>query len=319
MERNGIMNWKDKRVIVTGGAGVIGRVLIRMLLNKGAVIRSYDKHPSEIQLLANAKLCNLNNMHFNEFKDFYPDYIFHLAASFERSTESQGFWDINYNDNIVAAHKTINAAKLCKDLKKFVFASSYLVYEPMLYMVPYNHNSRSIAIVEGDAIGPRNLCGAAKYYVEKELDLHDLLFSSITVSARIFRVYGRGSKDVVSRWIRESLRGQKPCVFNLRSSFDYVFADDVAKGLIRLAETNEFSGQVNFGTGISTSIQRITDILQKELKALFVCREMEAKENLHYEKSVADIKKLRDTINWSPDTSIETGIKKVIEYERDIL
>ena len=72
--------------------------------------------------------------------------------------------------------------------------------------------SRSAApapLAETDPVRPRNLCGGAKLMHEKELDFLDQFPGTpfTSVSARIFRVYGRGSKDVVSRWVRSLTAG----------------------------------------------------------------------------------------------------------------
>lgn len=51
-------------------------------------------------------------------------------------------------------------------------------------------------------------------FSERELDFMNITHSKFTtISARIFRVYGRGSRDVISRWIRMALNGNKLVVF----------------------------------------------------------------------------------------------------------
>jgi carbamoyl-phosphate synthase large subunit len=117
-----------------------------------------------------------------------------------------------------------------------VFASSYLIYDPGLYLFdqPREH---AVRLKETDAIRPRNLTGVAKLAHETELRfLADHCNDRFTsVSARIFRGYGRGSRDIVSRWVRSALAGERLAVYQPEGMFDYVYAGDTAEGLIRLA------------------------------------------------------------------------------------
>ena len=64
---------------------------------------------------------------------FRPRYVFHLAATFERSVESPEFWEQNWNDNVVVTHRLAELARPRAGSKSFVFASSYLVYDPAQY------------------------------------------------------------------------------------------------------------------------------------------------------------------------------------------
>ena len=63
-----------------------------------------------------------------------PQIVIHLAASFQRSDEDSQFFDLNFNDNILATHNLIHSIKHQKTVKKFIYASSYLVYEKNQYL-----------------------------------------------------------------------------------------------------------------------------------------------------------------------------------------
>jgi nucleoside-diphosphate-sugar epimerase len=255
---------KNKKVLVTGGAGVIGRELLKLLITEEANILSVDRSPLCEQdwrgILHLQK--DLATDPIDELRDFQPQIVFHLAAAFERSKESPEFWSTNWYDNVVLSHRLIDLLKEASGLEAMVFASSYLVYSPSLYLSP-SRRDEAIFLKEGDPVAPRNLCGAAKFYTEREIDfVKKVLHSSLRiVHARIFRVYGCGSKDVISRWIRAALSGQELEVFNAPNRFDFIFARDVAEGLLRLAATSDAAGPVNLGTGVARSIQEILSIL----------------------------------------------------------
>ena len=310
------MQWRDKKVIVTGGAGVIGKELIEKLVERGAMVRCFDIAPRPIIFSEKIEYIqrDLSELNPIEFTNFNPEIIFHLAATFERTREDINFWQLNYLNNILLSHKVIDAAKECKNLEKFIFASSYLVYDPALYLFEKPLN-RSVKLKEKDKVNSRNLCGAAKYYTEKELEYlanfkEEYPFTSVSV--RIFRVYGRGSKDIISRWTRAGLRGEQIEVFLKENSFDYIFAEDVAEGLLRLAENDKTQGIVNLGSGTSRKINEVVKIIKKQTPSLKI-KEINKKDL--FEASCADISRLRELTNWVPKITLEQGIKKIIDYE----
>jgi len=309
------MKLKNKKIIVTGGAGVIGRELIKKLEEKGAMIRCFDISPKPQIFSRKIDYCqgDLSKLNPIEFTNFNPEIIFHLAATFERTTEEIDFWETNFLNNIFLSHKVIDAAKECKNLEKFIFASSYLVYSPSLYLFK-KPIGQSIKLKEDDRINPRNLCGAAKYYTEKELEYLNNFkeYPFIKISARIFRVYGRGSRDVISRWIRAGLRGEMIEVFLKENSFDFIFSEDVAEGLLRLVESDTAHGIVNLGSGVLRKIKEVLKIIEKQIPSL---KTKEVYKKDLFEASCSDISRLKKLTGWQPTITLEQGIKMIINYE----
>jgi nucleoside-diphosphate-sugar epimerase len=310
---------KGKRVIVTGGAGIIGRELLKRLGQQGASVFSVDRMPlpdgewpgvTHLQQdLATAVL--------DELRGFQPQIIMHLAAAFERSEESPEFWETNWHDNTLLSHRIADMTMDMAGLETFVFASSYLNYAPSLYMMP-EPTGDTAYLKESDTVSPRNVCGASKYYTERELKfIKDVYRPSLrTLSARIYRVYGCGSKDVISRWVRAALAGDTIEVYNRENRFDYIYAGDVAEGLLRLAESAEAEGPVNLGSGRARSVAEVLDILAKLLP--------ESREKMKdlgsqapFEASCADLAMLKRYCEWSPPTSLEDGIKTLTAYEQN--
>ena len=207
--------WHNKRVIVTGSTGVIGRGLVEKLLKRGAIVRCFDIAPQPKKFFEKVEYCQRDLISLNsiEFTNFKPEIIFHLAATFERTEENQEFWEENFKNNVILSHKVIDGAKNCENLKKFIFASSYLIYSPNLYLYP-ELQTIPRKLKETDWVNPRNLCGAAKYYTEKELEFINKIFDSfINISARIYRVYGFNSRDIISQWVRMALNRVELMVF----------------------------------------------------------------------------------------------------------
>ena len=305
-----------KRVVVTGGAGVIGRELLRLLSQKGASILSVDRHPLPDGdwpgVLHVAK--DLATDSLDELRDFKPEIVFHLAAAFERSKESPEFWNLNWRDNVVLSHRIVDLAKEMPDLEVFVFASSYLIYSPSLYLSS-SLRGDVVCLKEDDVIAPRNLCGAAKEYTESEIEfLKGVLNPSLrAIYARIFRVYGCGSRDVISRWVRAALRGQDIEVYNRQNRFDFIFAGDVAEGLVRLADSPNAEGTVNLGFGVARSMQEVLDLLAEHVPTA-KRRMQDLGTTEPFEASCADLTRLTQLTGWNPSTDLEAGINTIMDF-----
>lgn len=304
---------KKYKVLVTGGAGVIGRPLVGKLLQQGAEIMVVDlksrpdEWPKNVHYLRN----DLNKIEKDKIVKFNPDLCFHLAASFERTEESPQFFQKNFYNNILLSHALLYALKECTQLKRVVFASSYLVYDSSTYLFK-RAPKHKVSLSEKGPVKPRNLCGMAKLLHEQELEFVTAGADFSSVSARIFRVYGKGSQDIISRWIRELVVGRKIKVFSKQGAFDYIYADDVAEGLVKLADS-KVEGCVNLGTGESRKVEDILLILKKSYP------EMEIEEVYHQgvvEASEADMEKFVKVTGWKPKQTLEKVIPKIISYEK---
>jgi carbamoyl-phosphate synthase large subunit len=308
---------QNKRIFVTGGAGVIGTALVEKLLEADAQILVGDLKPCPKKWLGKLEYRqgDLNALTAEEVDGFDPEIIFHLAATFERSDESYSFFGENYYHNVNLTHHLLDCVKDSQSLTKFILASSYLIYDPRLYQS--ETPSEIVCLLnEESPVYPRNICGAAKFFNEQELHFLTHFKEDVSfIAARIFRVYGRGSRDIISRWIRQALRNESLNVYRPEGKFDYIFADDVAEGLIRLSKAHE-SGIVNLGTGHARSVQEVLDILSYHFKDL---KTETLPSAILYENSEASIHKLEVMTGWYPPHDLETGIEKLIAFERNEL
>ncbi len=304
-----------KRVFVSGGAGVIGMELIPKLCARGITVLVGDikTRPSVFPPSVLYRQGDLNAMTRQEFDAFAPDLFIHLAATFERSTESYEFWHENFRHNVQLSHHLMTLAKDSPAIKRVVFASSYLIYQPALYQFPAAQDA-GVSLRETDPVLPRNLTGMAKLAHEIELgfleNFRSAQFSS--VCARIFRGYGRGSRDVISRWVRALLDGDPVKVYRPEGLFDYVYAADSAEGLLRLAQAS-CTGIVNLGTGRARRVSEVVSLLRQHFPAMEV---VNGESDIPFEASQADITLLEGATSWKPEYEIETAIPLIIEFER---
>jgi carbamoyl-phosphate synthase large subunit len=308
---------QGKRVFVSGGAGVIGSEMIPRLVNRGAIVFTGDLKPRPEWLPAEIsyRQGDLNYLSANELGSFAPEIFIHLAATFERSTETYGFWRENFRHNVLLSHHLMTLAKDLPGLRRVVFASSYLIYEPDLYQFD-EPRVEPVRLRESDPVRPRNLTGMAKFAHEMELSFLNGFRSQqfSTICARIFRGYGRNSRDVISRWIRMLLKNEPIEVYCPEGIFDYIYAADSAEGLIRLADSDRATGIVNLGTGNARRVQEVVDTLKlhfPDMRATIV------PSDIPFEASEADLTAYQAAIGWHPEYDIERAIPEIIQFERD--
>lgn len=305
----------SERAFVTGGAGVIGRSLLHELCAQDDIVRCVDVRPPPAWLPEDVDYiqADIRGLDDSALIKFAPTRLYHLAATFERSVEQPTFWRENAEHNVRLSQQLLAAAERCRSLSRIVFASSYLIYDPVLYLQTEPPQD-VVALREGSRIRPRNACGAAKLLHEYELELasksEHARFSA--VFARIYRVYGRGSFDVIGRWVRAAARGEVLTVYGAESLFDYVFADDVARALALLGPA-EMTGPVNVATGRPRRVSEVIEILRGLAPSLEV---IEGERPELWEASAADVSALRDAISWVPDTALEDGIPRLMEHEQ---
>jgi len=306
---------KESNIFISGGAGVIGKELVDKLLEIGCSLFVGDLKPipSEWRGKLIYRQGDLNTLKAEEIEQFRPDYFFHLAATFERSKESYEFWSENFHHNVQLSHHLMTLLKDIPSLKKVIFPSSYLIYDPKIYNSP-EFTGVIKTLNESDSIYPRNLTGVAKLAHEIELrfinEFNRKRYKSVSV--RIFRGYGKGSRDVISRWIRNLIEGKPIDVYRKEGIFDYIFAEDTAEGLIRLAESDAAEGFVNLGTGRARSVEDVINIL----KIYFPDAKVnEIDSEIPYEASQANMELFYTYTNWKPEHTLEYAIPKMIKYE----
>jgi carbamoyl-phosphate synthase large subunit len=305
------------RVFVTGGSGVIGMELVPRLVALGAdvLVADLKQQPTLYSGVVRYRQGDLNDLTVAELTAFDPEFVIHLAATFERSTETIGFWVENFQHNVKLSHHLMTIAQHCINLRRVVFASSYLIYDQSLYQhdEPQLNSSK---LNENDPIRPRNLTGMAKLAHEQELQFlegfKEVRFSTLCV--RIFRGYGCFSRDIISRWIRSLIKYETITVYRPEGYFDYIYAADSAEGLLKLTVCDKARGVVNLGTGTSRRVSEVVDVLRKHFPGASV--ELE-NSDIQYEASEACTLKLESLIGWKPTRTIEITIPLMIEFEKE--
>jgi UDP-glucuronate 4-epimerase len=183
---------------------------------------------------------------------------------------------------------------------------------------------------------PLSLYGATKKANELMAHSYSHLYQLPTTGLRFFTVYGPWGRPDMSLFLftKKMLAGEPIDVFNDGNhSRDFTYIDDIVKGVIRVADKiaspnpDWMSGQPDPGT--STAPYRLYNIGNNQPVTLM--RFIEILEECLGKKSVknylpmqpgdvpatyANIDDLKEAVNFSPTTAIETGIEKFIKWYR---
>ena len=295
------------KYVVTGGSGFIGSYIVKQLLKHGHEVTVVDNlYRGRLENLGNI----VENINFQRFdildyeklqkimKDV--DGIFHQAA-LTSVPESFSQREKYHNVNVIG---TENIFKLAKEYGiKVVYASSSSVYG----------NTKSIPIKEDSEKNPINPYGITKLDDEKlATKYHDEGVSIIGL--RYFNVYGIGQTNdyagVITKFYENIKSDQSPIVFGDGSQIrDFISVEDVAKSNLFSMKSNVDFAFLNIGTGITTSIKELANLMIK-LSGKSLKLEFNDLPEGDVKESQADVNLAKKLINWSYETKLEDGLKK---------
>lgn len=295
------------RVLVTGGAGFIGRHVINELLEKKHHVSVIDLEPAAVAALdkqVHYYCADITTDITSIFEQEKPDIVIHLAAQVDvsRSVEDPM---LDASSNILG---TINILENCNShhVKKIIYASSAAIYgEPTYLAIDENHPKR-----------PNSFYGvsklAAESYIETFAGLHDLNFTIL----RYANVYGPGSLNiedgnVISRFIDKLTKDHSPTIFgDGEQSRDFVFVKDVAHANIAAIDYGDRQ-IVNISTNHPTTLNELVDklnmILEKNQKATYLPSRIGDISHSYLSNNLA-----REQLHWKNAYSLEEGLRLMV-------
>lgn len=316
-------NWKNKKVLVTGGASFIGSNLVDKLLERGASIKVVDNLSSgkitNIQLHIDSGELefiegDLRNTELTAKTLRGVDVVFHLAADHG----GRGYVDLNQAGP--ASNLFLDGLVFWEAVKaevdQIIFASSGCVYPNYLQ----TDISKEFYLTE-DLVKPPydadNMYGWAKLMGELTLNTYHQKFGIGTASCRYFTVYGpRGVENhAVIAMIARAFIKQNPFEVwgNGNQIRNWTYVDDITEGTILTAERVRDGSAINLGTmeriKVIDAVKMITDFAGYNPKIKFLEDMPTGPLN-----RVADNSKAKKILNWEPKTNFKEGLTKTIEW-----
>jgi len=318
------MNWKNKKVAVTGAGGFIGSHLTEELVKSGARVRAlvhYNSRNDWGQLesipedtknkldIFQGDICD--QVFVREFVKG-QDIIFHLAAlisiPYSYSAASSFF-----HTNVIGLLNILEAARAYKPAK-IIHTSTSEVYGSALYTpIDEKHPLQAQSPYSASKIAADKL--AESYYCS-----HDVPVCII----RPFNTFGprQSAKAIIPTIISQLIAGKDTVdVGNLDPVRDFTYVKDTVSGFIRIAESNKAIGEViNIGSGKGISMRDLlSHIMILTDTKIKVCQERKRHRPPKSEvlRLICANRKSARLTGWRPQTDFTEGLQETISYIRD--
>jgi UDP-glucose 4-epimerase len=320
------MKLKGKRLLLIGGAGLIGSHTVDELVKEDvAEIRIYDNFTRGSQE-------NLAESLKNPRVKIFPlggellhrdildaamkgiDGVFHFAAlwllhcyDFPRSA-----FEVNIGGTFNVLEACIN-----NGVRKLVYSSSASVYgdaveEPMTENHPYNN----ITFYGATKIAGEHICRTL-YHRYKNTDKH---FDY--VGLRYMNVYGprqdyRGAYIAVIMKILDRLdKGLPPIVYGDGSqAYDFIYVGDCAKANVCAMKADATDAFYNVGTGVKMTIKELTELILDIMKS-DVKIQYEPSGQTFVKNRIGCPKKAATEMGFKAEVRLREGLQKLIEWRK---
>lgn len=307
---------KTKKILVTGGAGLIGSHVVDYLIWKyGYDVTVLDDLSGGFKENVNkdAKFVkgSINDVKLVNRLMKGMDIVYHIAA-YAPEGLSSFIKHFNYENNLMGSVNLINAA-INENVERFLFTSSMAVY-----------GTNQTPFKESFTPNPEDSYGIAKYAVEKELEVSYKLFGLKYVILRPHNVYGIRQnigdpyRNVIGIFMNRIMQGKPPRIYGdgeQTRAFSYI--DDVtpciAKAAFIKAAENEI---INVGAAEPCTINRIAelvlDAMDSNLKPVYMQPRYEVRHaHCSIDKSVR-------ILGYRTTVKLEDGIRRMAEWAKKV-
>ena len=327
----------DSTILVVGGAGFVGSNLVRQTLELGAakVVVVDNLLSSERRNLPDDDRVELVEGSIADDSILAGigddlDYVFHLAT-YHGNQSSIADPLADHENNLITTLKLYEHMKAFTRLKKLVYSASGCT------LAPHDVYDEAEPTTEE---GPVPLDLDSPYQISKVVgEFYSVYYHAQhglpTVRARFQNVYGPGEVLGAGRW-----RGTPATVWrNVTPTFvyralkdlplqldnggvasrDFIYVEDVARGLIACATGGTAGGVYNIASGVETTVRRLAELI---LELSGSASELQIAPRRPWDHSVlrfgSPLKAQRE-LGFSAEVSVEDGLRRTIDWTRENL
>jgi dTDP-glucose 4,6-dehydratase len=312
------------RIVITGGAGFLGSHLCDRFLNSGHHVVCLDN-------LLTGSVKNIAHLmgheRFRFVKHDVSEYIFigepvDAVLHFASPASPSDYLDLPIQTLKVGAlgtHKTLGLAK--NKGARFLLASTSEIYgDPLVNPQPEDYWGNV------NPIGLRGVYDEAKRFGEALTMAYHRYHGIDTRIVRIFNTYGPRMRKrdgrVVSNFIVQALSGQPLTVYGKgEQTRSFCYVDDTVAGIIRLLmapESDDIHHPLNVGNPHEMTVVEIAEkILALTSSSSRIVFEPLPQDDPRVRRP--NIARAQGLLGWKPEVMLETGLRRTIEYFREIL
>lgn len=294
-----------RKVVVTGSSGFVGSQLVKVLVQQHYEVLSLDSSsPQEMPPSIECLGIDLNEISLGDLVALVKDAVIVHLAAFSTSSKCEAEKANAIDANLKATSKIIEAANAAKS--KLIFASSEWVFPDSSKIVEYSSDQEPSLRADTNFYAMTKIVG--EWMVRR--------YSSNYLILRFGIIYGErlNVQSAVENIVHCAVNFKTLRLGNLNTSRRFIHVLDICSGIIRCIEEIDKVGNRIFHLSgeklISLNeIIKITEFLFGEEISKIV------------DESVASIRDLSpqsfyDFFDWKPAVSIESGVTKLITWEK---
>lgn len=319
-----ITEFRDKKVLITGGLGFIGSNLAFRLVELGACATLLDSLVPEyggnlfniagIEEKVRVNISDVRDAHSMRYLVRDQDYLFNLAGQ----TSHMDSMENPYTDLEINCRSQISILEACRQHNpriKVVFASTRQIYgKPDSLPVNEDHAQRPV-----DVNGINKMAGE-RYHI-----LYNNVFGVRTCALRLTNTYGPRMRVKDARqtflgiWIRLLVEGKTFEVWEGRQLRDFTYVDDAVEALLLAASSESANGQTwNLGGDCVVSLKELADLLvEANGSGGYSVRSYPPdRKRIDIGDYYADYSRIRSALGWKPQVSLRSGLERTLNYYR---
>jgi UDP-glucose 4-epimerase len=315
------MNLRDSRVLITGGAGLVGSTIADQLISlppaEIVVLDNFSR--GRIENLASAMARGPVRIIDGDIRDetllakIMPgiDLVFHQAAIRLTQCAAQPRLALE-----VMAGGTFNVLEAAAHagVQRFIAASSASVN---------GHAEEFPTSEQQHPYANRTIYGAAKVFAEGLLRAFHDMYGLDYVALRYFNVYGprmdvHGAyTEVLVRWMQRIDAGRPPLILGDGSqSMDFVFIDDVARANLLAAQADVTDEVFNVASGVETTLKELAIALLRVMGSDLEPEFGPERAVNPVRRRLADTSRIRDRLGFQATVSLEEGLSRLVGWWR---
>jgi len=315
-------SFKNKSVLVTGGAGFIGSHLAERLVELGSNVTIYDSFSKEY----GANRFNISHMRDDievvegnvENKDKLEkalegkDIIYHLAAQLSRKiSNGKPKKDLTYNN--IGTINLLESIDSNDGKKEIVYTGSQAQYG----------KTNGNVIDEKTKQSPVDIYGANKLACEHYMKIYNRRKEISCYTLRLTNVYGpRGqiqnpNYGVINQFIKSAIEDETLNVFDPGSMMrDFIYVSDVVDCMTECIKTGNAGKPYIVGSGSSTTIKNLAELIVKVSSrgSVRIAPWPKGWSDIKVGDIKVDISSTREDMDWNPNTGLEEGLEETISY-----
>lgn len=305
-----LAGFAGKNVLVTGGTGLIGRQVVDILCNAGAVVKIVSLDRVNVHEKAEHIIGDLTSFDYCRKVTNGMDFVCHLAGVQGTVQTSASKMASHFVPTLMMSSSILEASRQNK-VQKLVYTSSIGAYAEGELLSEENYRIES---------PPMAFAGWAKRMAELQIYAYKKQYNIREYSVvRLGNIYGPGDNFdqatamVVPALISRIYHKENPVVVwgDGNAVRDFLYSADAAEGIIRALYFGTDGEFVNIASGQETSIRDVITALRSFIDFDF---RFDVTKPSGAPKRIMDISKARRTLGFEPSTDLLSGLQKTWEW-----